>query len=106
MSETPLSPDATESYPPQVSKSKASWFHRLSSVLFIIFCFELGLFLLIYPWIPAWSDNFFAWAVPHAMQKGWNMAWNNSYFRGAISGLGVANVWIALVEIFRLFNRK
>ena len=36
------------------------WFHRLSSVLFIIFCFELGLFLLIYPWTDAWSDNYFA----------------------------------------------
>ena len=44
------------------------WFQRLSSVLFIIFCFELGLFLLIYPWTDGWSDNYFAWAVRGSIQ--------------------------------------
>ena len=44
------------------------WFQRLMSVLFIIFCFELGLFLLIYPWTDGWSDNYFAWAVRGTVQ--------------------------------------
>ena len=82
-----------------------SWFHKLSSLLFIVFCFELGLFLLVYPWISAWGDNYFAWAVPQSFQKTWNVVWNNAYLRGAVSGLGIANVWIAIVEIFRLFRR-
>ena len=29
----------------------------LVAILFIIFCFELGLFLLIYPWTDSWTDN-------------------------------------------------
>jgi hypothetical protein len=84
----------------------SGWFSRLSSVLFIVFCFELGLFLLIYPWTESWSDNYFAWVVPGSLQTSWHGFWNNSYVRGGVSGLGVVNVWIAIVEVFRLFARK
>jgi len=83
-----------------------TWFQRLSSVLFIIFCFELGLFLLIYPWTDGWSENYFAWAFPGAVQTKWHMFWNNAYVRGGISGLGVVNLWIAILEVFRLFSRN
>jgi hypothetical protein len=30
------------------------------------------------------------------------MYWDNAYLRGAVSGLGIVNVYISLVEIFRL----
>jgi len=74
--------------------------------LFIIFCFELGLFLLIYPWTDGWTDNFFAWAGPESMQTHWHAFWDNRYVRGCISGVGVVNLWIALLEVFRLFSRQ
>jgi hypothetical protein len=83
-----------------------SWFQRLSSVLFIIFCFELGLFLLIYPWTDSWSDNYFAWVIQGAIQPVWHTLWTNSYIRGAISGLGIVNLWIAIAEVFRMFTRR
>jgi quinol-cytochrome oxidoreductase complex cytochrome b subunit len=83
-----------------------SWFHRLSSVLFIIFCFELGLFLLIYPWTDAWTENSLSVFAPAAVVPDWRLLWNNSYFRGAISGIGIANIWIALTEVFRMFSRR
>ena len=84
----------------------SGWFGRLSSVLFIIFCFELGLFLLIYPWTESWTDNYFAWVSSGSVQTSWHEFWNNSYVRGGVSGLGVVNVWIAVLEVFRLFARK
>ena len=83
-----------------------TWFQRLTSVLFIIFCFELGLFLLIYPWTDGWTDNYFAWAAPGAMQTHWHEFWNNTYVRGALSGLGAVNLWIALAEVFRMFSGR
>jgi hypothetical protein len=83
-----------------------NWFQRLSSILFIIFCFELGLFLLIYPWTDGWSDNYFAWAISGSVQPAWHSFWDNSYVRGGISGLGVVNLWIAIAEVFRLFSRR
>ena len=76
-----------------------NWYQRLSAVLFIIFCFELGLFLIIYPWTEAWSQNYF---VPGA----WRPLWGNPYLRGAVSGLGLVNVTIAITEVFRMFSRK
>jgi hypothetical protein len=79
------------------------WFRRLSSVLFVVFCFELGLFLLVYPWTDAWGDNYFSVAVPDSALSGWRALWNNTYVRGAVSGLGLVNVWIAVAEVFRMF---
>jgi hypothetical protein len=82
------------------------WFQRLSSVLFVIFCFELGLFLLIYPWTDAWAENFFSSAVPDTAVSFWQQGWNNPYVRGAVSGLGLVNIWIAIAEVFRLFSPR
>jgi hypothetical protein len=93
VAETPIVPPGT------------GWFQRLSSVLFIIFCFELGLFLLVYPWTDGWTDNYFAWALPGSMMSPWHAFWANRYIRGCISGLGIVNLWIAIAEVFRLFSR-
>jgi len=101
MSEQPAAAPDTQIAPPG-----PGWFQRLSAVLFIIFCFELGLFLLIYPWTDGWSDNYFAWVVKGAIQPAWHTVWNNSYLRGAISGLGLVNLWIAVAEVFRMFARR
>ncbi len=105
MSEQPIGTEDPQVVEPVVPRG-TSWFQRLSSVLFIIFCFELGLFLLIYPWTDGWGDNYFAWALPGAVQTTWHTFWNNSYVRGGISGLGVVNLWIAILEVFRLFSRN
>lgn len=104
-----MSEQPAETQDPQVETiipRGSGWFHRLSSILFIIFCFELGLFLLIYPWTDGWSENYFAWVVSGAVQTTWHTFWNNTYVRGGISGLGVVNLWIAIVEVFRLFSRN
>jgi len=95
---------AASAAPPYAPQAGPKWFQRLSSVLFVIFCFELGLFLLIYPWTDAWSDNYFSVAVPDTALSAWRAWWNNPYLRGAVSGLGLVNVWIALAEVFRMFG--
>lgn len=74
------------------------WFRRLSSVLLIIFCSQLGLFLLVYPWTIYWSDNYFS-----SLLHEW---WDNSYLRGACSGMGLLNIWVSLTEIFRLVSGR
>ncbi|HEX4133682.1 MAG TPA: hypothetical protein VHY84_03595 [Bryobacteraceae bacterium] len=91
---------------PAITPPGKGWFQRLSSVLFIIFCFELGLFLLIYPWTDGWGDNYFAWAVRGSVQTTWHSFWNNSFVRGGISGVGAINLWIAVTEVFRMFSRR
>ena len=68
----------------------------MSAVLFITFCLEVGIFLVLFPWTPYWDSNYFSALRP------WRQYWDNMYVRGAISGLGVVNLYISLVEVIRL----
>jgi hypothetical protein len=86
--------------------ASGGWFRKLSSILFIIFCFELGLFLIVYPWTDAWTDNYFSLIAPGQVETQWRELWNNPFVRGGISGLGIINIWIALSEVFGLFVRR
>ena len=86
--------------PAQAQAPKVHWFHKFSSILLIIFCAEVGLFLLLYPWSDKWDQNFFASLLPRSY---W--IWKNAYVRGAVSGLGILNLYISIGEIFRLFRR-
>jgi quinol-cytochrome oxidoreductase complex cytochrome b subunit len=83
-----------------------AWFQRLSSVLFIVFCFELGLFLLVYPWTDAWTENSISLLAPDTVESVWRHVWNSSYIRGGISGMGLVNIWIAVSEVFRMFGNR
>jgi hypothetical protein len=96
------SPESVPSAPPVAGPT---WFQRLASFLFIIFCFELGLFLLIYPWTDAWTENSLSLIAPARVQTTWRLIWNSSYFRGGMSGMGLVNIWIAIAEVFRMFSR-
>jgi hypothetical protein len=82
------------------------WVQRVSSVLFVLFCFELGIFLLVYPWTTGWSNNYFAWVTATGLHTGWHDFWDNSYVRGAVSGLGAVNLWIAIAEVCRFFTKR
>ena len=73
------------------------WYHKLWAVLLVTFCLEIGCFLLFFPWSGYWDTNYFAHALPQLQSY-----WSNTYFRGLVSGLGVANLYISLAEIFRL----
>jgi hypothetical protein len=99
-------PDIAEQSPDGRQPAPAGWVQRLSSVLFIVFCFELGLFLLIYPWTDAWAQNYFSWLAANHFHSAWHEFWNNAYVRGAVSGVGMVNVWIAVTEVFRMFARR
>ena len=59
----------------------------MSAVVFITFCLEIGLFLLIFPWTEYWDGNYFSSLLPQLRDY-----WNNMYVRGAVSGLGVVNL--------------
>lgn len=71
--------------------------NRWLAVIYILFCFEMGVFLFMLPWVPFWSRNFFVgrfgWVSAIAM---------DDFVRGAISGIGVADIYLALEELWRL----
>jgi hypothetical protein len=94
----PIDPPTTAAAEPAQGETPRAypWYHKISAILLIIFCMELGCFLLVFPWIgEVWQNNFFSDLLAHGY-------WDNGYFRGAVSGLGVINLYISFVEIVRL----
>lgn len=76
---------------------RPAWPRKLAILLFIIVCFEAGLFLMLFPWMRYWHTNSIATLAPWLLP-----VWNNSFFRGALSGLGVLNLYISIAELVRL----
>lgn len=83
--------------PPVPLAPQYRWYHKLSALIFILFCMEVGAFLLLFPWTEWWDHNLFSSLVPE-----WHRFWQNAYVRGAVSGLGVVNFYISFLEIIRL----
>jgi hypothetical protein len=73
------------------------WYHKTAALLSIVFCLEVGVVLLVFPWSDYWDNNFFSTFLPKL-----HSLWDNPYVRGGVSGLGVVNVVIAFGELFRL----
>jgi|YelNatPaOPRAMG01_1025707.scaffolds.fasta_scaffold03491_13 hypothetical protein len=73
------------------------WYQKVTALLIAALSFEIGLFLIVFPWTEIWGNNYFPAAFPR-----WRWLWMSPYFRGALSGLGVVNVLVALGEVFAL----
>ena len=68
--------------------------NRLLAVAFIIFCFEMGLFLVFVPWSGFWESNVLL--TYSTTLRGFLL---NNFFRGAVSGLGVIDIVLGLAEL-------
>ena len=66
-------------------------------LLLIALFFEVGIVLSIVPWSVYWDRNYFAESLPlmHGLVT-------NNFVRGAVTGLGLVNLAIALVELLSL----
>jgi len=64
---------------------------RLFLLTVIVFCLELGLFLLVLPWTWLWEYNYFLQRFPGAAPLLLNF-----FLRGAVSGLGLVDIGLAL----------
>ena len=71
--------------------------NRLLTIVYIVFCFEIGVFLFVFPWVSLWTKNYFVGHYPLFAGIA-----RNYFLRGAVSGLGLADVWLALFELWRL----
>lgn len=69
--------------------------NRILRVILLLIWIELGFALILLPWSEIWEMNFFLFQYPVL-----GFLIKNAFFRGAISGLGVMNVLLAL-ESFR-----
>jgi hypothetical protein len=94
-------PESVPSSIASVERTRRTWQSRLLSICYAIFAFEIGLFLVVFPWMnDTWDTNYFQKVLP-ALRS----IWDDPYFRGAITGLGLMDIYIACVEMFRLLRR-
>lgn len=84
---------------------------RLTVIFFIVLFLLAGISLTLVPWmsiglIGDWSNNFF---LAFAVEKtGWTRLHEivaSNWFRGAITGFGILNIFLAFWEIAH-FNRS
>src|ERR1700752_163803 len=81
---------------------------KLSVIFYIILCFEIGLALTVAPWWPQgmwglsdWGNNYFLlYAAQKTGIQGLQAVVASGWVRGAVSGIGLLNLAIAVWEIF------
>lgn len=79
------------------------WLQKAFAVFLVMLCTTLGAFLTVYPWMPC-EPGFPCWDNNYVLNllTGWSHIWKSPYFRGAISGLGLVNIYVALLEAVEL----
>jgi hypothetical protein len=73
--------------------------NRVIAVAFILFCFEIGLFLMFVPWSALWEHN-----VLLAYSFRLRGLLLNNFVRGGVSGLGVIDIFLGLSELGRFWK--
>ncbi|MBI2823018.1 MAG: hypothetical protein HYX74_12415 [Acidobacteria bacterium] len=74
---------------------------KLLRILYILFCFQVGIFLLVLPWLRLWESNTLLVQYP-----AFHTVMLNNFFRGAVSGLGIVNVVIGGIEVMNFAKRS
>jgi polyferredoxin len=81
-------------------------FTRRSRVLirrlvYVAFFLEVGLLLMVLPWSTFWERNYFAAAWPTLRPF-----LTNNFLRGAVTGLGVVNLFAGFAELAFVFAAR
>jgi NhaP-type Na+/H+ or K+/H+ antiporter len=79
---------------PQRPSRVPLWLRRIELYLYVIIRIYIGIIVLVLPWYPPlWADNQLLNHFPHVATFLMHGA-----VRGVVSGLGLLNLWIAIVE--------
>ncbi len=85
---------------PQKEKEAPLWMRRLSLVVFVLCCLEIGLLLVVLPWTRIWTENSLLAGSPRLQ------VFTQQYFvRGLVSGLGLLDIWLGLWEALHYRER-
>jgi hypothetical protein len=76
--------------PPKPTRAQI-WMQRIWLVVFVLFCLEIGIVLMVGPWTRAWTDNSLSTSFPaiHEFLM-------NGFVRGVVSGIGLMDFWIGI----------
>lgn len=81
---------------PPAAQRPGGW-ATLGRAVLLVITMVVGLVLLVLPWTAIWERGF--WLPASGQTSFWLQAVQGAYGRGAVSGLGVLNLWAAASEI-------
>jgi hypothetical protein len=80
--------------PPQRRSRLPFWLRRVEICLYVVIRIYIGIIVLVLPWYPPlWADNEL---INHDPRVATFLMYGA--VRGMVSGLGLLNLWIAIVE--------
>jgi len=83
--------------PPRRKPSKWElWRSRLFLLELMFVCFVVGIVLIVAPWTDYWTNNPLLSGFPQLRQ-----ILTYDFVRGLVSGLGLADIWLAVIEVIR-----
>ena len=91
-SASPAPPD-TEPAPSKEREHVPLWLRRLSLVVFVLCCLEIGLLLVVLPWTTIWTENSLLVGNPRLQTF-----LRQNFVRGLVSGLGLLDIWLGISE--------
>jgi len=84
----------------QNTSPPVGWQRRLLRISIALFTLEIGLFLVFFPWTESWDVNYFQTLTPTLQNL-----WKQPSFRGALTGLGFVNIYIACLQAVHCFRK-
>ena len=97
-------PAAESVAPPEKGKKEKEeaplWMRRLSLVVFVLCCLEIGLLLVVLPWTRIWQENSLLAGSPRLQ-----LFVQQHFVRGLVSGLGLLDIWLGLWEALHYRER-
>lgn len=85
---------------PEKEKEAPLWMRRLSLVVFVLCCLEIGLLLVVLPWTRIWTENSLLAGNPRLQVFA-----QQHFVRGLVSGLGLLDIWLGLWEALHYRER-
>lgn len=79
--------------PPAPQHGRSVWLRRTWLVIFVLFCIEVGIILVVLPWTRIWTGNSILLSYPALREF-----LMNGFVRGAITGLGLVDLWMGISE--------
>ena len=74
---------------------------KIQILIYLFYCFEVGLFLLFIPWMKAWEANYFleryAFLRPILL---------SGYTKGAVSSLGLVHLLLGFSDAMDFFGAR
>jgi hypothetical protein len=98
----PVPAKLMESCPEMTEVVVPVWLQRLSIVIQVLFCIELGLLLAVLPWYaPIWNHN--SLIIDHPTLRA---ILQQNFVRGLVTGLGLVDIWLGISEAVHYRDRK